>query len=88
MEIVIKYHLFAHWIKLLTDFSLLSVLQNINSITLILDIKYINNPDSDEYRYPNLSEKICILSASSVGENSAENDEMKHSLFSYFLFKG
>ena len=74
--------------KILTDLSLLSVLQNVNSITLILDIKYINNPGNDEYRYPNLSEKICILSASSVGENSAENDEMKHSLFSYFLFKG
>ena len=74
--------------KILTDLSLLSVLQNINSITLILDIKYINNPGSDEYRYPNLSEKICILAASSVGENSSEIDEMKHSLFSYFLFKG
>ena len=74
--------------KILTDLSLLSVIQNINSITLILDIKYINNPGSNEYRYPSLSEKICILAASSVGENSIENDEMKHSLFSYFLFKG
>ena len=51
--------------KILSDLSLLSVLQNINSITLILDIKYINKPGGDEYRYPKLSEKICILSASS-----------------------
>ena len=50
------------------------------------EIKYINKPDIGEYRYPSLSEKICILAASSVGENSAEIDEMKHSLFSYFLF--
>ena len=75
--------------KILTDLSLLSVLQNINSITIILDIKYINYHEmSDNYRYPNLSEKICILAASSVGENSVENDEMKHSVFSYYLFKG
>jgi hypothetical protein len=74
--------------KILTDLSLLSVIQNINSITLIIDIKYINNPGSDKYRYPSLSDKICILAASSVGENSGEYDEMKHSLFSYFLFKG
>lgn len=75
--------------KILTDLSLLSVLQNINSITVILDIKYINHSEmSDGYRYPNLSEKICILAASSTGESSLENDEMKHSVFSYFLFKG
>ena len=75
--------------KILTDLSLLSVLQNINSITVILDIKYINHYEiSDGYRYPNLSEKICILAASSIGESSLENDEMKHSVFSYFLFKG
>jgi len=75
--------------KILTDLSLLSVLQNINSITVILDIKYINYSEmSDGYHYPNLSEKICILAASSTGESSLENDEMKHSVFSYFLFKG
>lgn len=75
--------------KILTDLSLLSVLQNINSITIILDIKYVNyNEMTDNYRYPNLSEKISILAASSVGENSIENDELKHSLFSYYLFKG
>ena len=75
--------------KILTDLSLLSVFQNINSITIILDIKYINHHEmSGNYRYPNLSEKICILAASSVGENSVENDEMKHSVFSYYLFKG
>jgi len=75
--------------EILTNLSLLSVLQNINSITVILDIKYINPSDiTDGYRYPDLSDKICILLASSPGENSVENDEMKHSVFSYYLFKG
>ena len=75
--------------KILNNLSLLSVLHNIKSITIILDIKYINSDMSNKsWNYPSLSEKICILSASSNGENSIENDELKHSVFSYFLFKG
>ena len=75
--------------EILTNLSLLSVLQNINSITFILDIKYINPSDiTDGYRYPELSDKISLLLACTPGENSVENDDMKHSVFSYFLFKG
>ena len=75
--------------ELLKNLSLLSVLQNINSITIYLDVKYINFTDGfKNYQYPELSKKISVLLSASPGENSQESDDMKHSIFSYFLFKG
>ena len=75
--------------EILMNLSKLSVLQNINSITIYLDIKYINYSDArQDYQYPELSKKICVLSSSSPSETSQEIDEMKHSIFSYFLLKG
>ena len=40
------------------------------------------------YQYPEISKKLSVLLSSSPGENSQESDDMKHSIFSYFLFKG
>ena len=75
--------------EILMNLSKLSVLQNINSITIYLDIKYTNYSDArQDYQYPELSKKICVLSSSSPSETSQEIDEMKHSIFSYFLLKG
>jgi len=75
--------------KILKNLSKLSVLENINSITLLLDIKYINSNNKDiDWSYPKLSNKICVLSASSIGESSIEDNKLKHSIFSYYLFKG
>ena len=75
--------------ELLNSLSLLSVLKNIRSITVYLDVKYINYLEaSKNYQYPELSKKISVLLSSSPGENSQESDDMKHSIFSYFLFKG
>ena len=75
--------------EILMNLSKLSVLQNINSITIYLDIKYINYSDArQDYQYPDLSKKICVLFSSSPSETSQEIDEMKHSIFSYFLLKG
>lgn len=75
--------------ELLNSLSLLSVLQNIKSITVYLDVKYINYQEAlKNYQYPELSKKISVLLSSSPGENSQESDDMKHSIFSYFLFKG
>jgi hypothetical protein len=75
--------------ELLNSLSLLSVLKNIRSITVYLDVKYINYLEAlKNYQYPELSKKITVLLSSSPGENSQESDDMKHSIFSYFLFKG
>ena len=75
--------------ELLNSLSLLSVFQNIKSITVYLDVKYINFSEAlKNYQYPELSKKISVLLSSSPGENSQESDDMKHSIFSYFLFKG
>ena len=75
--------------KLLNSLSLLSVLQNINSITIYLDVKYINFSEAlKNYQYPELSKKLSVLLSASPGEDSQESDDMKHSIFSYFLFKG
>ena len=74
---------------ILLNLSKLSVLENINSITIYLDVKYINFEESVEnYKYPELSKKLCLLTSSSSKETSNEIDDMKHSVFSYFLMKG
>mgnify|MGYP000020285532 FL=1 len=74
---------------ILLNLSKLSVLENINSITIFLDVKYINFEEAIEnYKYPKLSKKLCLLASSSSKETSNEIDDMKHSVFSYFLMKG
>ena len=35
-----------------------------------------------------MSRKLCLLASSSPKETSIEIDDMKHSIFSYFLMKG
>ena len=49
---------------ILLNLSKLSVLENINSITIYLDVKYINFEESVEnYKYPELSKKLCLLAS-------------------------
>jgi len=76
--------------QLVKNLSLLSVLGNIKTITLFLDITYTNPKKStgSNWDFPDLSEKICILSAASNGETSQVYGEKKHSLFTYALLKG
>ena len=72
------------------DISLLSVITTIKSVTVFLDITYINpeNSNQSQWDFPDLNEKICILSASSKGETSQIYPLKKHSLFLYSLLKG
>ena len=72
------------------DISLLSVITTIKSITVFLDITYINPEKSNQsqWNFSDLNEKICILSASSNGETSQTYPLKKHSLFLYSLLKG
>jgi len=76
--------------KLVSNLSLLSVLSNIRTITLFMDITYINPKKAlgSIWDFPDLSDKICILNASSHGETSQVYDEKKHSIFTYALLKG
>ena len=75
--------------KIISNLSLLSVLQNIRTITIFLDIRYMN-PDKagQEWISPDLSNKICILTASTGSETSNIYEEKKHSIFTYHLLKG
>ena len=72
------------------DISLLSVITSIKSVTVFLDITYINpeNSNQSQWAFPQMNEKICILSASSKGETSQAYPLKKHSLFLYSLLKG
>ena len=76
--------------QLVSNLSLLSVLGNIRTITIFLDITYINPKKSagSIWDFPDLPDKICILSAASNGETSQVYKEKKHSIFSYSLLKG
>ena len=76
--------------QLAKNLSVLSVLGNIRSITLFLDITYVNPKKSagTSWDYPDLPEKVCILSAASNGETSHIYPDMKHSIFTYSLLKG
>lgn len=75
---------------MLNSISRLAVLESIKAITLFLDITYLNPENSLEllWDYPNLSEKISILSSSSNGETSQIFYDKKHSFFTYSLLKG
>ena len=76
--------------QLVSNLSLLSVLGNIRTITIFLDITYINPKKSagSIWDFPDLPDKICILSAASNGETSQVYKEKKHSIFTYALLKG
>ena len=68
----------------------LSILNSIKTITLFMDVTYIN-PESSSgsfWDYPDLPNKISILSASSNGETSQIFEDKKHSVFTYSLLKG
>ena len=66
------------------------MLSNIRTITLFLDITYINPGKSvgSLWDFPKLPDKMCILSASSNGETSQIFAEKKHSFFTYAFLKG
>ena len=75
--------------KIIDNLSFLSVLKSIKSITIFFDIDFINSVDANmDWEFDKMSEKICILSSSSNGQNSKKYNRMKHSVFSYCLLKG
>ncbi len=76
--------------QLVNNLSRLTVLSNIRTITLFLDITYINPSKSvgSLWDFPKLPEKMCILSASSNGETSQIFRDKKHSFFTYAFLKG
>lgn len=75
--------------EMLRNLSKLSVLSTIKSITIFLDISYTNPEKSAglSWDFPELPEKISILSASSNGETSQTYKDKKHSYFTYALLK-
>ncbi|MBH09200.1 MAG: hypothetical protein CMG74_02410 [Candidatus Marinimicrobia bacterium] len=76
--------------RFVKDLSVLSVINSIQTVTLFLDISFTNPKDAagSIWDFPDLNEKICILSASSKGESSQLYPLKKHSLFLYSLLKG
>tara|TARA_B100001250_G_scaffold370419_1_gene354568 strand:- start:2312 stop:5284 length:2973 start_codon:yes stop_codon:yes gene_type:complete len=76
--------------QLMKNISILSVMKNIKTITIFLDISYINPKVSNDliWDFQQLSDKICILSASSNGQTSQIYYDKKHSIFTYTLLKG
>ena len=76
--------------QLIKNISVLSVMKNIKTITIFLDITYVNPRASNDliWDFQNLSDKICILSASSNGQSSQIFYDKKHSVFTYTLLKG
>ena len=76
--------------QLVGNLSLLSVLSNIKTITIFLDITFTNPKQSigSIWDFEELPDKICILSAASNGESSQIFGEKKHSIFTYSLLKG
>ena len=76
--------------ELVRNLSRISVLNSVNTITLFMDVTYINPENSSGliWDYPKLSDKISILSSSSNGETSQLYHDKKHSFFTYSLLKG
>jgi len=76
--------------EMLSSLSRLSVLGSLRTITLFLDITYLDPEESSGllWDYPDLPEKISILSSNSNGETSQVYDDKKHSFFTYSLLKG
>ena len=75
---------------LIRSLAKLSILNSIKTITLFMDVTYVNPERSSGsiWDYPELPEKISILSASSNGETSQIYEDKKHSIFTYSLLKG
>ena len=76
--------------EMLSSLSRLSVLGSLRTITLFLDITYLDPEKSSGslWDYPDLPEKISILSSNSNGETSQIYQDKKHSFFTYSLLKG
>ena len=76
--------------EMLSSLSRLSVLGSLRTITLFLDISYLDPEKSSGslWDYPDLPEKISILSSNSNGETSQIYKDKKHSFFTYSLLKG
>ncbi len=76
--------------KLIKNISVLSVMKNIKTITIFLDITYINPKASNDliWDFSKLPDKICILRSSSNGQTSQVLYDKKHSIFTYSLLKG
>lgn len=67
----------------------LSVIENMRTITIFLDISFTNPEKSSGslWDFPEIPDKICILSASSNGETSQIYSDKKHSFFTYTFLK-
>ena len=76
--------------EMVGSLSRLSVLGIIEKITLFMDVTYVNPEESSGllWDYPDLPEKISILSSNSNGETSQLFNDKKHSFFTYSLLKG
>ena len=76
--------------EMVGSLSRLSVLSIIEKITLFMDVTYVNPEESSGllWDYPDLPEKISILSSNSNGETSQSFNDKKHSFFTYSLLKG
>jgi len=76
--------------EFLTHLSMISVLNTVRSITVMLDIKWMNKPDDSngEWEFPYLSEKVTVLASSRIKGNSDYYTDMNHSYFTYSALKG
>ena len=76
--------------EMISNLSRVSVLSSISTITIFLDITYLNPEKASalSWDFPDLPEKISILNASSNGESSQIYKDKKHSFFTYSLLKG
>jgi len=76
--------------EFLTHLSMVSVLNTVRSITVILDIKWINKPNETNgvWEYPYLSEKVSVIASSGLNQTSGYYTDMKHSYFTYSVLKG
>lgn len=70
----------------LTHLSMVSVLNTVNSITVLLDIKWLNKP-TEVWEYPYLSEKVSVIAASGLDQTSDYYTESSHSYFTYSILK-
>ena len=75
---------------MLKNISTLSVIESIEYITIFFDITYLNPEKSSGslWDYPDLPNKISIISSNSNGESSQIFEDKKHSFFTYGLLKG
>lgn len=72
---------------LLKNLSEVSVLDRVQSITVLLDIKWVNQLESSDWEYPKLPENFSLISSSALNETSHVNQDLHHSLFTYAFLK-